>query len=94
MGFKCCAKGLLFCLATAPAWSAEPVPDAEFWEWYGRYVNEDGEVFDPLDLQDMSELAEKDRAAAQGTDTDSKRKPNQETRQQESTDETQGSNKP
>ena len=48
------AGTLLGLVLASPALAAEPLPDADFLEFLGLLVEDDGEYVDPLDMAGLS----------------------------------------
>ena len=62
---------LLWCLLLLPLWSrAEvPAPPAAFWDYLEDFGDQDGEVFDPLDLTEAEKIVRPKGKAATKLDT-------------------------
>ncbi|GAB1264475.1 hypothetical protein [Aurantivibrio infirmus] len=65
--------------------AAEEKISAEFWQWYLKYADENGEVFDPLALQELDIMT-----ATLSSQEDSQNKQNENARQD--SEQTQKSN--
>lgn len=68
------ANHLIVCLAccSTTAWASEP-PPAEFWLYLLEYANAQGEVLDPLDLEQLGN-ADENESSAQAPATPSTQK--------------------
>lgn len=51
-------RSLLWCLLLLPLWARSDVapPPAEFWDYLAEFGDKDGDLFDPFDLTEASNI--------------------------------------